>query len=227
MQDLRVRPHSRPLTLAEGLRVGGPALHWKFLQVSQCERDITTGRSECHGGSQTRVDLGGDGQASLGRDERVGLDGVRRVVGRQFTEGKIALCEESLLDTAVTVSMKSEVRRIQAHVLQSVLEPQRELLSDDRGESSLVQRSLEDWNTTRTPLSPVDLHEFEDGDHGTQSGVGGGGEWDFMDSLSVLIVLGLSDVEHDALRDVVVERGDVVPAENHLQIQLRSGFHQV
>ena len=193
----------------------------------QPERDVPPSWTECHGGGQARVDLRGDGETSLGGDKRVGLYRVRTVVRRQLTESQIALCKKSLLNTTVTISMEREVGGIQAHVLQPILEPQRELVPHDRSEASLVERSLEDRDSAGTSLSAVNPHEFEDGGNRTQSRIGGGGQRNLVDSLPVLVVLGLRNLQHDALGDIVVKRGDVLPAEHHLKVQLRGGFDQI
>ena len=123
--------------------------------------------------------------------------------------------------------MQREGGRIQAHVLEPALEPSGELVPNDWSEATLIQRSLEHRHASRAPLLAVDPDEVEDGDHGAQPGIGGGGEGHLVDPLPELVVLGLGDLEENTLGDVVVERCHVLPAQDHLEIDLRGGLDQV
>ena len=91
-----------------------------------------------------------------------------------------------------------------------------ELVTKDRSESPLPVRDLKDRVIADTPVPSVNSGQVHDSLDGTEKGVLGRREWDFVDVRTILIIFAFRDRDDDALTDVVVQRGDIFPAEDKL-----------
>ena len=123
--------------------------------------------------------------------------------------------------------MKSIGRGIKAHVGEPILEPERELVPADGDETAIVSGRLEHRSPPTAVILAVNTDQLEDGLHRTQLWMPGGSQGNLVHTLPELIVLRLGDSKNDALPNVVVEGLDPVPAEHHVQIDLRGGPDQV
>ena len=206
------------------MRRGTSTKYWNFLDA---EGGSSPGCPARYGSGETRVDLGRDAETPLCGDEGVLLYRVTGVVRGQLTQGKIALGEERLLNTTVTIAVQREGGVVQSHVPQSALEPLGELVPDDGGELAAIERRLEHRSSSSAVLLAVNPHELQDGGHRTELRVVSSSQGDFVDSLPELVVLRLGDGKYDALVDVVVQRLDVVPAQDHVQVDLARRLDQV
>ena len=109
---------------------------------------------------------------------------------------------------------------VQTHVLQSALEPQGKLVPDHWRELHIAERHLEHGSPPSAAILAIDLDQFHDGVDRTELRVLRSSQCNFVKSFSELIFLRLGDGEQNALVDVIVQGFDVVPAEDHLQVNL-------
>ena len=119
------------------------------------------------------------------------------MVAGQFTEGKIALYEEMLLDASMAESMQRELGGIQAHVGEPCAKPQIEFVPKEDLEAAYTVRHLEDGRVTTAVVFAVDLSEPADSPDWTQQWIFGRRQWDLMNPLAKLVVLGFGHLEHD------------------------------
>ena len=157
-------------------------------------------------------------QSPFGRDEGIFLYRVAGVVAAQFTQRDVALGQETLLNSAVAESMQSVEGGVVAHGANTVFEPPVELISQNGTELTFVIRKAKDRGGTEALILAVNVNESEDGANRANQGILGSGQGDLVDPLSKLVVLRLVNLYEDTGVHVVVQRRDVTPTQDHLEI---------
>ena len=109
---------------------------------------------------------------------------------------------------------------VELHGFQPHFEPGVEFVALDHLEVTATVWHLKDGTVPEAPVFPVNLYESEDGLDRTQEGIGGSSQRDLVDPLPELVVLGLGDRNNNAVIDVVAQRLDILPAEDHLKIDV-------
>ena len=113
---------------------------------------------------------------------------------------------------------------VETHVVQTHAKPFIEFMALNDFEASISVGDLEDGAITVTPVLSVDFDKPENGPDRTEKRVGGASEWDHVYSLSELVVLRLWDRENNSVVDIVAEWFHVLPAQDHLEVDLLGGL---
>ena len=140
------------------------------------------------------------------------------MVRSELTQSYVPLRQETFLDPSMAETMEGVEGGVVAHRLDPVLEPLVEFIAKDRFETTLVVGDLEDRSVTEAPVPSVNVDERENGPDRTQEGIVGRSQRDLVDPFAKLVVFGFLDREKDSAVHVVVERLDVLPTEDHFQI---------
>ena len=115
-------------------------------------------------------------------------------------------------------SMKSVATWIQAIQRQAGLKPLVEFVSNDLGEIAKAVWDLEHRILATVAALAQNVHQTEDGLDRTEHGMLSRHEGNEVVKLPVMVVFGFGDSEHDTGLDVIAERGNVFPAEDHVKI---------
>ena len=115
-------------------------------------------------------------------------------------------------------SMKSVETWIQAILRQAGLKPLVEFVSNDLGEIAKAVWDLEHRILATVAALAQNVHQTEDGLDRREHGMLSRAEGNEVVKLPVMVVFGFGDSEHDTGLDVIAERGNIFPAEDHVKI---------
>ena len=114
--------------------------------------------------------------------------------------------------------MEGVERGVQSHVLDALSKPQIKLVPQNRGESARSVRDLKYRVVAETSVLSKNVDQPKDGLDRTQQRVLRRRQRNLVDSLAELVIFRLFDRQYDAAVEVIAKRGNVLPAENHLEI---------
>ena len=119
--------------------------------------------------------------------------------------------------------MQSELGGVQAHVVEPRPKPGVKLMPEKNLEVSVTIGNPENGRVAVAVVFAVNFTQTDDSFYRTEERVFRRRQRDLVYPLTKLIVLGFVDREHDTVLQAVVQRLDIRPAQDHLEIHIVVG----